>query len=42
MFDNLGETKPETKVDERKHTVDVTLRFAGAAAGQSPERRRGR
>ena len=41
MFDNLGETKPETKVDERKHTVDVTLRFGGAAAGQGPERRRG-
>jgi outer membrane protein insertion porin family len=41
LFDNLGEAKPETKPDERKHTVDVTLRFAGAAKGQGPERRRG-
>ena len=31
MFDNLGETKAETKVDEEKRTVDVTLRFAGSA-----------
>ena len=41
MFDNLGETKPETKVDPQRHTVDVTLRFAGAVKGQGPERRRG-
>jgi outer membrane protein insertion porin family len=41
MFDNLGETKAETKVDEQKHTVDVTLRFGGAAEGKGPERRRG-
>jgi outer membrane protein insertion porin family len=42
LFDNLGEAKPETKVDQQKHVVDVTLRFAGAAKGQGPERRRGR
>jgi outer membrane protein insertion porin family len=42
MFDNLGETKPETQVDQQKHTVDVTLRFAGAPKGQGPQRRRGR
>jgi hypothetical protein len=41
MFDNLGDTKPETKVDQQKHTVDVTLRFAGGAEGKGPERRRG-
>ena len=41
MFDNLGETAPETKVDQQKHAVDVTLRFAGAIKGQAPERRRG-
>jgi len=39
MFDNLGETAPETKVDPQKHAVDVTLRFAGAVKGQAPERR---
>jgi outer membrane protein insertion porin family len=41
MFENLGETRPETKVDQQKHTVDVTLRFAGATKGEGPERRRG-
>jgi outer membrane protein assembly factor BamA len=28
MFDNLGKTIPETKIDEKTHTVDVTLTFA--------------
>jgi outer membrane protein insertion porin family len=27
IFDNLGETRSETKVDEKTHTVDVTLYF---------------
>jgi outer membrane protein assembly factor BamA len=29
IFDNLGETRAETKIDERAHTVDVTLHFKG-------------
>lgn len=29
VFDNLGKTKVETRLDESSHTVDVTLRFAG-------------
>lgn len=29
MFDNLGETRPEVKVNEQTHTVDVTLHFKG-------------
>jgi len=28
MFDNLGQTTPATKIDEKTHTVDVTLTFA--------------
>jgi outer membrane protein assembly factor BamA len=28
-FDNLGETKAETKTDEQSHSVDVTLTFKG-------------
>ena len=31
MFDNLGKTRAETKLDESTHTVDVTLYFPGAA-----------
>ncbi len=27
VFDNLGETRAETKIDEKTHTVDVTLYF---------------
>jgi outer membrane protein insertion porin family len=30
LFDNLGKTKAEQKVDDAKHTVDVTLTFAGS------------
>jgi outer membrane protein insertion porin family len=30
LFDNLGQTKAETKVDGKSHTVDVTLVFKGA------------
>jgi len=43
MFDNLGPTKAETKVNEKAHTVDVTLRFSPAApGGRGPGRRGGR
>jgi len=30
MFDNLGKTNPATHIDEKTHTADVTLTFAGA------------
>ncbi len=29
LFDNLGETKSEYKVNDQDHTADVTLRFGG-------------
>ena len=30
LFDNLGKTRAETKIDDKSQTVDVTLYFAGA------------
>jgi outer membrane protein assembly factor BamA len=30
LFDNLGKTKADVKVDDAKHVVDVTLTFAGS------------
>jgi outer membrane protein assembly factor BamA len=42
LFDNLGNTKPETKVNDQDHKVDVTLVFAGAAAQPKQGRGRGR
>lgn len=39
VFDNLGDTKSEQKIDEATHTVDVTLYFKGA--GPKGKRRRG-
>ena len=39
LFDNLGTTKPETKVNQQDHTVDVTLTFAGAGPPQKQRRR---
>jgi outer membrane protein insertion porin family len=41
LFDNLGNTKPETKINDQDHTVDVTLVFAGAPP-QPKQNRRGR
>jgi len=41
LFDNLGNTKPETKINDQDHTVDVTLVFAGAPP-QPKQGRRGR
>jgi outer membrane protein insertion porin family len=29
LFDNLGQTKPSVKVDDKTQTVDVTLAFHG-------------
>ena len=42
LFDNLGATKAEMKVDAPKHTADVTLNFAGEDPAKKPERRGGR
>lgn len=39
LFDNLGTTKPETKINLQDHTVDVTLNFAGAGPQKKPVRR---
>ena len=42
MFDNLGKTKAEFKVDEREHAADVTLTFGGGAPGPAGKGRGGR
>ena len=46
LFDDLGATRSEPKVDEDKHLVDVTLNFQASKGsdGASPSRprRRGR
>ena len=39
LFDNLGKTKPETRINEQDHTVDVTLNFAGEGPQGKPARR---
>ena len=41
LFDNLGTTKADVHVDDKRHVADVTLNFAGAA-GQKAGRRGGR
>jgi outer membrane protein assembly factor BamA len=40
VFDHLGKTKADTKVDEKNHTVDVTLTFG--AAPPAPPKKSGR
>jgi outer membrane protein assembly factor BamA len=43
LFENLGKTKSEFKIDDRDHTADVTLTFAGENPDQKPgSRGRGR
>ncbi len=43
MFDNLGETKADVKLNEKTHTADVTLNFKGAPPKiTGPGRPRGR
>jgi outer membrane protein insertion porin family len=43
LFENLGKTKSEFKINDRDHTADVTLTFAGENPGQKPGRKgRGR
>jgi outer membrane translocation and assembly module TamA len=41
VFDNLGKTRAESKIDEKTHTVDVTLYFAGAGPAQKKHEGRG-
>jgi outer membrane protein assembly factor BamA len=36
LFENLGKTKSEFKINEREHTADVTLTFAGENPEQKP------
>jgi outer membrane protein assembly factor BamA len=38
LFDNLGKTKAESKINEQDHTADVTLTFAGAGTDTKPGR----
>jgi len=39
VFDDLGKTKADQKVDDQTHIVDVTLTFTGANPDQKPGRR---
>jgi outer membrane protein insertion porin family len=39
VFDGLGKTKADQKVDEQSHVVDVTLTFTGENPDQKPGRR---
>jgi outer membrane protein insertion porin family len=39
VFDNLGKTKSEIKVNDQDHTADVTLTFGGENPEQKPGRR---
>ena len=41
VFENLGKTRAETNIDEKTHTVDVTLYFAGAAPQEKKRPGRG-
>ena len=34
VFENLGKTRAETKIDEKSRTVDVKLYFSEAAGGR--------
>jgi outer membrane protein insertion porin family len=38
LFDNLGATKAESQLNQREHTADVTLTFAGGGRGPGPGR----
>jgi outer membrane protein insertion porin family len=42
VFDHLGKTKAETKVDEKNHVVDVTLTFGATPAAPAKPVRKGR
>jgi outer membrane protein assembly factor BamA len=40
LFEGLGDTKADLKVDEKKHTADVTLNFKAEDPTKTPGRRR--
>ena len=42
IFEDLGPTKSEPKLNEKQHTADVTLRFTGTNPQQGRPGRRGR
>ena len=42
LFDDLGETRADVKVDAQKHTADVTLTFKGEDPTKQPARHGGR
>jgi outer membrane protein assembly factor BamA len=42
LFEGLGATKADLKVDEKQHTADVTLTFTGEDPTKQPARRGGR
>ena len=42
VFDHLGKTSSEAKQNDKEHSVDVTLHFAGDAGQSKPGRRGGR
>jgi outer membrane protein assembly factor BamA len=39
LFEGLGDTKADSKVDEKRHVADVTLTFKGADETKKPGRR---
>jgi outer membrane protein insertion porin family len=41
LFDNLGKTKADVKINDQDHTADVTLTFGGAPPVTAPGRGRG-
>jgi outer membrane protein assembly factor BamA len=41
LFDNLGKTKADVKINDKDHTADVTLTFNGGAPPSTPGRGRG-
>lgn len=41
IFDNLGKTVATTEIDEKTHTVDVKLNFAGGGKDQKKEKKTG-
>jgi outer membrane protein insertion porin family len=40
IFDNLGETRSESKINEQAHTVDVTVYLKGGTPSNNPKKRR--
>jgi hypothetical protein len=42
LFDNLGKTKADVKINEQEHTADVTLTFGGGPNAPTGRGRGGR